>query len=177
MASFMDNGLHYNDLTQEDKFRACDFLNEQLKYIEPRLYSAGYKHKLKNAFNLKRTYETIFPFGVLEDLPESIDFRNISNKDLIVCVAPYLYKLKNIERAAAIAPYINEEKESKKALKKLEELEDEIAELKWQLKNKTEQYDKQFDICIAISMEYGIDMFKQLEAYSKHKEAIEADRK
>jgi hypothetical protein len=100
--SIIESSLHYNQLNAREKFEVCRFLDYELQFIRPSCFSEGYKIKFENAKRARKRYESIYPFGLIQELPESVDFRTIKGKDLHL-VATELYKLENIRIARCIS--------------------------------------------------------------------------
>lgn len=99
----LENGLHYNNLDLMQKFEVCMYWDYRVMNIQPKHFEGRFRVIFENAKKLKTRYEHIYAFGVIEDIPEHMDFRSLGNKEFATAVCKELYTLKRIEHAQTIS--------------------------------------------------------------------------
>jgi len=97
-SSIIESSLHYNQLNAREKFEVCRFLDYELHFISPALFSDGFRRKFENAKKNKARNAWLYPFGVIPEIADNLDFRNLLGKNLqLICHD--LYKLDNVRLA------------------------------------------------------------------------------
>lgn len=103
----MNNGLHYNELNIKQKYDVCQFWDSQFQHVQPCNFSGSFKRIFENAKKLKSKYLEEYPFGVIEEIPETLNFRSFSHKEMAGMIVRPLYCLKAREAARVLSQSLN----------------------------------------------------------------------
>lgn len=96
--NIVESSSHYNDLSAREKFEVCKFLDYEMHFIKPALFSDGFKRNFENAKKNKIRNAYIYPFGLIPEIADNLDFRNLTGKNLQFICAD-LYKMENVRLA------------------------------------------------------------------------------
>lgn len=99
----LNNGLHYNDLNIKQKYEVCQYWDNRLKFIQPCYFDHGFRRLFENAKKMKSRYAHLGHFGIINYIPESMDFRKMTDKEFAGVVIKNLYTARNMEIANTVS--------------------------------------------------------------------------
>lgn len=168
----IDTSKHYNQLNIKQKLEVCQFWDSNFEVISPANFEGSYRRIFENAKKAKSKYSDVYPYGLIDEIPEDLDFRSISNKQFAVHIVKPLYSYQNRDVAKRVNQVLGiktEEQEQGEIFR----LNDLIKELCLELDIKEKEIRDQMD-----TMRYFVREGKILnsEYYSKLNEERSIDK-
>lgn len=98
----IESTKHYNQLNLKEKFEVCQFWDGRATNIQSANFEGSFRRLFENAKKMKHKYYDIYQFGFIEEIPDHVDFRSMTDKQFATLIKE-LYCLKNLEKAKFVS--------------------------------------------------------------------------